>query len=106
MSTLSYSAGTVAIIVALIIRLSFLAKDYSTKSKSDATEERSISGIITLLVVMGIMWVLLGVLLSLTKDWFESSIWGIIAQPLLIISPLLLFRAILWWFGHKEQKNE
>jgi hypothetical protein len=106
MNTLSYSAGAGAFIVALIIRLSFLAKIYSTKSKSDATEGRSINGFITLLIVMGIMWILLGVLLSLTKDWLESSIWGIIAQLLLILSPLLLFRAILWRFSHKKQKNE
>jgi phosphatidylglycerophosphate synthase len=106
MNTFSYSAGAGAIIIALIIRLSFLAKIYSTKSKSDPIEARSISGLITLLIVMGIMWILLGVLLSLTKDWLESSIWGIIAQLLLILSPLLLFRAKLWWFSHKEQKNE
>ncbi len=66
MDKLSFSAGGVALIVSLILRLSIPKKPNSSMQKNWAQEKRSINALLTLLVMMGVLWIVLGVLLDKT----------------------------------------
>lgn len=48
---------------------------------------------------MGILWILIGVFLAKTENWFSSSLMGILAEPLVAFSPFviggIIFRILL-----------
>jgi hypothetical protein len=104
MDKFSYTAGVVAIIASLIMRFVFPKMVSLTNSRDMTVEEKSVSADIALLGLTGILWIVSGAVQTLTKDWLESGIWGIIAQFILTVAPILLFRTILW-FKYKGHSN-
>jgi hypothetical protein len=103
MDKLSYSLGATALIISLIVRLSVISKKGSFKSKAEAGEipsfEQSLEKFILLLVMVGIFWIGSGVVIALLKARLDSSIGGMIVQILLLMSPIILLRIIIWIRG-------
>jgi hypothetical protein len=106
MDKLSYSLGATALIISLIVRLSVISKKGSFKSKDVAGEipsfEQSLEKFILLLVMVGIFWIGSGVVIALLKARLDSSIGGMIVQILLLMSPIILLRIIIWIRGRRN----
>jgi hypothetical protein len=101
MNKLSYSIGVAALLIWLIIRFSFPKKTTAT-FKNWTIEKKAVDDVEILIALMGIFWIVLGLFLTFTKVWLESSIWGMILQFIIILSPILFFRVILWFKNKRK----
>ena len=100
--SLCYVAGVGTLIMSLVIRLATSTKTSLTKLRGWIGEEKPFD-IVTLLSLMGILWILLGVIMTIAKDWFESGFFqNIILRTFLTFIPFFLFK----WFMDNCQENK
>ena len=101
MDKFCYSAGIVALIISLVVQY---VKINLTKLQGSREEKKPFLDEVVLLRLMGILWIILGGIIALVKDWFKSSFLGAIVQGFLIFIPIFLFRVIIW-FKDKNQSD-
>jgi len=102
MDNFSYYLGVVVLIISLAIRFAFSPKRGVTKLQ-DWAEEGMPFNAETPLSLMGILWIIIGIIITLGKKWFEAGFFhDTVVQPLLISIPFFLFK----WFIDKYRRNK
>jgi len=96
MSTASYIAGTLLLILATITRSITVPKNtdvheskirrlLSIPSKDFPDDVYAAIG-----QLLGILWIVIGLFLAITENWFSSSAIGIIVEPLITFIPFIV----------------
>jgi hypothetical protein len=95
-----YSAGAIILILSLVTQY---VKVNLPKLPGLREEKRPFFDEVALLILIGIILLILGGVMTLTKGWLESSPWGIVVAPLSGFSLVFLFKIILWlWDKHQR----
>jgi AAA+ ATPase superfamily predicted ATPase len=94
MDKLCYVGGVILLVMSAIVRL-ISSKNELIKLQNQTIGKNSLlNEFVT--GAIGIVSIIVGVIITFTKDWLESSSLGFLLEMLLAFTPVILFRLVLW----------
>ena len=99
MDKLCYVGGAILLVMSAIVRL-ISSKNELIKLQNQTIGKNSLLNEFVVGTI-GIVSILAGVIITFTKDWLESSLLGFFIESLLVLTPAILFRLVLWIDGKR-----
>jgi hypothetical protein len=99
MDKLCYFGGAILLVMSAIVRL-ISSKNELVKLQNQTIEKKSLLNEFVLGAI-GIVSIIAGVIITFTKEWLESSLFGFFIESFLVLTPAILFRLVLWIDGKR-----